>query len=74
MNSTVINEIQFPRLLGSYTPWFKVAVSATDPAGNETHRSRCLGSVSGNTHTKRYIDRSKNSEKIMTNLKNIYRH
>jgi len=30
-------------------PWFKVAFSAADSAGIETHRSRCFGSVSSDT-------------------------
>ena len=42
--------------------WFTVAVSAADSVGTETDRSWAI-------RAKRYIENSKNSEKITTNLK-----
>ena len=48
--------------------WFTVAISAADSVGIETDWSRRLGSVLGE-RAKRYIESSKNSEKMTTNLK-----
>ena len=48
--------------------WFKVAVSSADLAGTVPHRSRRRGPDSGE-RVKRYIEGTKNVEKITTNLK-----
>ena len=49
-------------------PWFKVLVSAADSAGTETDQSR-HSDQTRTIHTKCYIERQKNYEKIMTNRK-----